>query len=177
MKKVLIISGSPRKHGNSDVLSEQFKFGAEAAGHQVEIIFVRDLKLNYCIGCLTCLKTGKCVLKDSMNEILPKLMEADVICFSSPVYYYSVSGQMKVFLDRCNPLYDRMKDKDFYYMVTAHDDSRDNLELSMKPFHGFALCFDGINEKGRVYGGGVDEPGEIKDKPASQEAYEMGRRV
>ena len=119
MKKVLIIAGSPRKNGNSDMLARQFAKGAEESGHQVEIIYLRDLKINYCQGCLVCLKKGECFQKDDANSLLPKMMEADVVCFSCPVYYYSVSGQMKTFIDRMNPLYDKMKDKDFYYMLTA----------------------------------------------------------
>lgn len=177
MKKVLIVSASPRKNGNSDILSGQFRKGAEEAGHEVETIYVRDLKLNYCIGCLACLKAGRCVQKDAMNDILPKIMDADVICFSTPVYYYSLSGQMKVFLDRCNPLYERMKDKTFYYMVTAADDEKKNLECAMEAFHGFAICFDGITEAGRVYGAGADGKSAVKDTPAYEEAYEMGKRV
>lgn len=177
MKKVLLIAGSPRKNGNSDLLSAQFGRGAEEAGHQVETICVRDLNLNYCIGCLACQKTRRCIHKDAMNDLLPKLMEADVICFSSPVYYYSVSGQMKVFLDRCNPLFEQMKNKDFYYMVTAMDAERRNLEIAMDTFHGFAMCFDDIREKGRVYGGGADKKGDITSLPAYEEAYEMGKQI
>lgn len=177
MSKVLIISASPRKNGNSDILSEQFRKGAEEAGHEVETIFVRDLKLNYCIGCLACQKTGRCVLKDPMNDILPKLMEADAICFCTPVYYYSVSGQMKVFLDRCNPLYDRMRDKDFYYMLTAADDDRKNLEYTMDALHGFALCFNDIREKDRIYGAGAEAKGDVRNLPAFTEAYEMGKGI
>lgn len=177
MKKVLIVSASPRKNGNSDILSEQFRKGAEEAGHEVETIIVRDLKLNYCIGCFACLKTGRCVQEDAMNDILTKMIDADDICFSTPVYYYSLSGQMKVFLDRCNPLYERMKGKTFYYMFTVADGDKKNLEYAMDAFHGFAMCFDDITEAGRVYGTGADGKGAVKDAPAFNETYEMGKNL
>ena len=177
MKKVLIIAGSPRKNGNSDLLAQQFAKGAEENGHQVEIVYLRDLKINYCQGCLVCLKKGECFQKDDANSLLPKMMEADVVCFSSPVYYYSVSGQMKTFIDRMNPLYDRMKDKDFYYMLTAQDDSHQQLDRAFDVFDGFADCFDNIRRCGRVYGGGADKKGEIKDLPAHNEAYELGKSI
>ena len=93
MKKVLIIAGSPRKDGNSDLLARQFAKGAEESGNEVEIIYLRDKQLNYCKGCLVCLKKGECFQKDDANSLLPKMMEADVVCFSCPVYYYSVCGQ------------------------------------------------------------------------------------
>lgn len=104
-------------------------------------------------------------------------MEADVVCFSCPVYYYSVSGQMKTFIDRMNPLYDKMKDKDFYYMLTAQDDSHKQLDRAFDVFEGFADCFENIRRCGRVYGGGADKKGEIKDLPAYIEAYEKGKDV
>lgn len=177
MKKVLIIAGSPRKNGNSDLLAQQFAKGAEESGNQVEIVYLRDLSINYCVGCLACQKTGRCFQKDDANALLPKMMEADVVCFSCPVYYYSVSGQMKTFIDRMNPLYDRMKDKDFYYMLTAQDDSHKQLDRAFDVFDGFADCFDDIRRAGRVYGGGADKKGEVKELPAYNEAYEMGKRI
>lgn len=180
MKKVLIVSASPRKNGNSDILAQQFYRGAVEAGNQVEQIFVCDLKLGYCIGCWYCLDPkngGRCCQKDAMNDILPRMLEADVIVWSTPVYYYSVTGQMKIFLDRCNPLWEKLKDKDFYYMVTAHDAEKANLDLAMQSLHGFAICFENIREKGCIYGGGATEKGEIKNTSAYEEAYRLGTSV
>ncbi len=177
MKKVLIIAGSPRKGGNSDLLAAQFAKGASDAGHEVETVYLRDMKLNYCAGCLSCLKSGKCFQKDGANDLLPKMLAADVVCFACPVYYYSVSGQMKVFLDRMNPLYGKMRNKDFYYMVTAADDSRAQLDRAIDALEGFADCFDDIRRCGRIYGGGAAEKGTIRSLPAFQEAYDMGKGI
>lgn len=177
MKKVLIIAGSPRKDGNSDLLAQQFAKGAEEAGNSVEIIYVRDLRLGYCIGCWACLKTGKCFQKDAANDIHAKMLEADVVCFSTPVYYYSVTGQMKTFIDRMNPLYSHMHNKDFYYMVTAVDTDRRQLDRAIDALEGFADCFDNIRRCGRIYGGGAEQKGDIKTTPAFAEAYEMGKKV
>ena len=177
MKKVLIIAGSPRKGGNSDLLARQFAKGAAENGNEVEIVYLREKKINYCQGCLVCLKKGECFQKDDANNLLPKMMGADVVCFSCPVYYYSVCGQMKVFLDRMNPLYDRMKDKDFYYMVTAQDDNKAQLNRAFDVFDGFADCFADIRRCGRIYGGGADKKGEVEALPAFTEAYELGKSV
>ena len=176
-KKVLIIAGSPRKNGNSDLLAQQFAAGAEESGNEVEVVYLRDLKIGYCQGCMVCLKKGECFQKDDCNSLLPKMMEADVVCFSCPVYYYSVTGQMKTFIDRMNPLYEKMKDKDFYYMVTAMDEDHAQLDRAFDVFDGFADCFDDIRRCGRIYGGGADKKGDIKSLPAFKEAYEMGKRV
>ena len=83
MKNVLILSGSPRRNGNSDLLCYEFFRGAEDAGNQVEKIFVRDKKIGYCNACYGCRKTGKCVIKDDMAEILEKMHWADVIVMAS----------------------------------------------------------------------------------------------
>ena len=160
MKRILVVCGSPRKDGNSDLLASQFSKGAMEAGHTVETIYVRNLQMNYCIGCFACQKNGVCIQKDDINGILPKMLQADVVCFSTPVYYYSVTGQMKTFIDRMNPLYNRMRDKEFYYMVTAAEESHAQLDRAIDALQGFADCFEGIHVSGCVYGGGATDKGE-----------------
>ncbi len=104
MKKVLIISTSPRKNGNSDLLAQAFAGGAKEAGHDVAFVAFREKNIQYCRGCLACQKTFRCVIKDDMAAILENMQKADVVCFATPVYYYACCGQLKTFLDRCNPL-------------------------------------------------------------------------
>lgn len=104
MKKVLIISTSPRKNGNSDPLAQAFAGGAKEAGHDVAFVAFREKNIQYCRGCLACQKTFRCVIKDDMAAILENMQKADVVCFATPVYYYACCGQLKTFLDRCNPL-------------------------------------------------------------------------
>ena len=100
-KKVLILSGSPRKGGNSDLLCDEFVRGAKESGNEVEKIFLRDKEISYCTACYYCRDTGKgCVIKDDMAEILDKMLEADVIVMASPVYFYSIDAQMKIVIDR-----------------------------------------------------------------------------
>ena len=95
MKNVLVLSSSPRKGGNSDLLCDAFAKGAKKAGHKVAKIRVADKKVGYCTGCYACQKTGKCVIKDDAAAILKKMMASDVIVFASPVYFYSVCAQLK----------------------------------------------------------------------------------
>ncbi len=98
-KNVLILSGSPRLYGNSDLLCDEFLKGAKEAGHEVEKIFLRNIKVAGCIGCEHCYKggesTGICTIKDDMAQILDKMSDADVIVLASPVYFYSVGSQIK----------------------------------------------------------------------------------
>lgn len=177
-KKVLILAGSPRKNGNSDLLCQQFQKGAEKAGNQVELIALRERKIHYCTGCGVCNNTHKCVQKDDMAEILDKMVTADAIVMATPVYFYTMDAQMKTLIDRTVPRYTEMSDKDFYFIVSAADTEEANMERTISGFRGFTEdCLNGAREKGVIYGTGAWDKGEIINTPAMEEAYEMGRNV
>ena len=112
-----------------------------------------------------------------MAEILQKMIDADVIVLSSPVYFYSIDAQLKAVIDRTVARWTEIKGKEFYYIVTCADDERESQERTIECFRGYADCVDGAKEMGVVYGTGVYKPGEIKDSPAFKEAYEMGLTV
>ena len=176
-KKVLIISASPRKGGNSDLLCEQFLLGAKEAGHNVEKIFLRDHKINYCLGCGVCNNTHKCVQKDDMKALLDKMVEADVIVLATPVYFYTMDAQLKTFIDRCVPRYTEISDKDVYFIVSAADTDKNNLAPTIEGLRGFTRdCLEGTKEKGIIYGTGAWQIGEVKVLPIYKKAYEMGKK-
>lgn len=178
IKKVLIISASPRKNGNSDILCDRFAQGAKESGHQTEKVFIASKNIGYCRGCGVCNKTHKCVQKDDMAEILDKMVNADVIVLATPVYFYTMDGQMKTFIDRTVPRYTEISDKDFYFIMTAADTEKSSLTRTLEAFRGFTEdCLPGSNEAGVIYGVGAWNIGEIKDTPAYNEAYEMGRNI
>lgn len=178
MKKVLVISSSPRKNGNSDILCNEFIRGAEESGNKAEKVFIADKNINYCKGCGACNVTHKCVQKDDMAEILDKMVEADAIVLATPVYFYSVCSQLKTFIDRTVPRYTEIANKDFYFIMTAADNEKSSLERTLETIRGFTEdCLYGAKEAGIIYGTGAWKIGEIKDTPAYKGAYEMGKRV
>ena len=177
-KKVLILSGSPRRGGNSDTLCDEFMRGAEDTGNTVVKVFLGDYKINYCTGCGVCNGTHQCVQKDDMAEILDKMVEADVIVLATPVYFYTMDAQMKTLIDRTVPRYTEIQNKDFYFIVAAADTERKMMERTIEGFRGFTQdCLTGAREKGIIYGTGAWQAGEIKGTPAVKQAYEMGRNV
>jgi len=176
-KKVLVISGSPRKGGNSDTLCDQFVKGANEAGNEVEKIFIRDKKINFCTGCYACKKDGDCIQKDDMAEILDKMMSADVILMATPAYFYTMNGKMKTLIDRTVPLYSRMKNKDMYFIAAAAESSNSALERTIDGFRGFMDCYEGFREKGIIYAAGVWNIGEVNNTKYMTEAYDMGKNV
>ena len=100
-KKVLILSSSPRRGGNSDRLCDRFMAGAQQAGHEVEKIFLKDRRIGYCTGCGACYGgAGPCPQKDDAAGVIGKMVEADVIVMATPVYFYTLSAQMKTLIDR-----------------------------------------------------------------------------
>ena len=105
MSNVLVISTSLRAKSNSDILAEKLTAGAKDARHTVEHISLKGMELKFCVGCLVCQKTQKCVLHDDAVRIAEKVRDADTLVFVTPIYYYEMSGQMKTLLDRMNPLY------------------------------------------------------------------------
>lgn len=177
MKKVLVLSASPRKGGNSDVLCDLFIKGAKEAGHETEKVFLKDHTVHYCTGCGVCNETHTCVLKDDMKEILDKMVTADVIVMATPVYFYTMDAQMKTLIDRTVPRYTEIANKEFYFIATAADTDRDALHRTFEGFRGFTDCLEGAVEKGLIYGTGAWQIGEIQNRPAVQEAYEMGKNV
>ncbi|MDP4291331.1 MAG: flavodoxin family protein [Bacteroidota bacterium] len=176
-KKVLVIAGSPRKGGNSDMLCDRFIEGAQSAGHQTEKIYIRDQKINYCTGCGSCFSRRECSQKDDMAGLLASMIEADVIVMATPVYFYTMNGQMKTFIDRTCARYTEISGKDFYFILTAADDNKKAMERTVESLRGFTSCLEGANEKGIIYGTGVWQKGEVKGKPSLNEAYRMGSGV
>lgn len=178
MKKVLIVSSSPRKNGNSDILANKFLEGAKVAGNNVKIIDVRSMNLKFCTGCLYCQSHDKCVLNDGMNELYSDFETADVLVFVTPIYYYSVSGQLKTFLDRLNPLYPRKnKFKEVYLLATAADDNESAMNGSISDIQGWIACFEGVTLKSVLKGVGVSEKGDILKTDFPSQAFEMGKNV
>lgn len=177
-KNVVIISASPRKQGNSDLLCDQFLKGAHEAGHKVEKITLRDKKINFCLACDECKKNGgTCIQKDDMAGILDKIIAADVLVLATPVYFYTMNAQMKTLIDRTVAKYPGLGTKDVYIILAAADSNNEAMERTIEGFRGFISCYSGFTEKGIIYGTGAWNLGDIKESKAMDQAYEMGRCV
>lgn len=178
MKNVIVISSTPRPDGNSEVLAKEFAKGAKEAGHSVEIIYLRDLYLRYCNACMYCEKYGTCIHNDGMNEVYQKLYSADAIVLATPVYFYSMSGQLKVFIDRLVPIYTEIS-SDIYIIATQMDDNKEMMEKTIEAIRGCTRdCFENCKEKGVIYGVGLNEMGDArKNISLINQAYDMGKNV
>lgn len=177
-KKIVIITSSLRAHSNSDALAESFSKGAKEAGNDVEVISLKEKKIGYCIGCLACQETQQCVIKDDAMEIAGKIKDADAVAFATPVYYYSISGQLKTMLDRCNPLYPSdYSFRDIYLLATAAEEEESAVKGSITALQGWIDCFESAHLAGTVFAGGVNDAGEMEGHPAADTAYKMGKSI
>lgn len=178
-KKVVIVSTSPRRGGNSEALADAFRAGAAEAGHAVEKICLYDKDIRFCRGCLACQKTMRCVIHDAAESILDQMRGADVVVFATPIYFYEMSGQMKTLLDRTNPLFPaEYAFRDVYLLATAADGDESAMDGAVKGLAGWIACFDRAKLSGVLRGVGVDGMGAIQSCPALlEQAAQMGRNV
>ena len=178
-KKVLILSTSPRRGSNSEALAQAFAKGAEEGGHEVEFISLREKELRFCQGCFACQQTGKCVIRDDMQQIVPKMEQADVLVFATPIYYYEMSGQMKTLLDRGNPLFVAdYRFREVYFLASAAEEEDFVPRRAVSGLEGWIECFPEARLAGTVFGGGVTGTGEMKDHPEKlRAAFELGRNL
>ena len=158
-KKVLIISSSPRKHGNTELLCQSFAKGALESGHNVVEVFLNEKNIHFCQGCAFCEKNpGKCSQHDDMAEII------------------SISGQMKTFIDRLVTIYRQITNKEIYYIFAAGDKTP-NFKIVELCMRGLVSCFAGSKVMGMIQAGGVRKKGEVSYTEHLQEAYKMGAEV
>ncbi len=168
-----------RAKSNSDILTERLIAGAKDAGHTVEHVSLKGKDIRFCIGCLACQKTQKCVQRDDVAEIMEKVKNADTLVFSTPIYYYGMGGQMKTLLDRMNPLYSvDCRFRKVYMLSVATEDEAFVPEKAVIGLQGWIDCFEKAELGGTLFCGGIANPGEALNREAElKEAYEFGRAL
>jgi multimeric flavodoxin WrbA len=181
-KKILVFMGSPRKNGNSAVLAKEAIAGAKAAGAQIESFFLHGMKINPCMACDACRrkKQNSCILKDDMAPLYPKIRQADAIVIATPVYWFTVSAQTKLFMDRWYALGGEegypFKGKKFGILLTYADEDpfRSGAVNALRTFQD-AIRFVGAEITGMVYGSAW-KAGEIrKNKSLLKKARQLGK--
>lgn len=174
-KKIVVISTSLRANSNSEALAKEFVKGAEAAGHEVEYISLKGKSIAFCIGCLACQSKGHCIINDDALPITEAVLNADVVVWATPIYYYEMAGQMKVLIDRMNSMFPKdYKFREVYLLATAADNGSYTPERALAGLTGWIDCFDKAKLAGSLFCGGVNAAGEISGSSKLQEAYELG---
>ena len=175
---ILILSGSPRKCGNTDLLVEAFVKGATQK-HHVEVVSVRDYKVKPCMGCNACFKSkdNTFAQKDDMTLIYEKMSLADMLVIASPVYFYGLSAQMKAVIDRChNPIRDTFHIKKMALLLVGAATLPELFDSILAQYQ-LCLNFFKLEDAGRVLVRGVKDKGDIKNTNALNEAFELGQSI
>ena len=175
---ILILSGSPRKGGNTDLLMEAFVKGA-ALIHHVEVVSVRDYKVNPCMGCNACFRNEQhtCAQKDDMPIIYDKMAHAEMLVIASPVYFYGLSAQLKAVIDRFhNPIRDTFKIKKTAILLVGAATLPELFDSILTQYQ-LCLNFFKLEDAGRVLVCGVKDKGDIKNTDALNEAFELGQQL
>jgi len=178
-KNVLVLTGSPRKGGNTQLLAEAFAQGAREAGCELSIIHAAEKHIRACLGCNGCFETGGvCVQKDDdMAPILQSYREADVVVFATPVYFFGVTAQLKLLIDRTYALLPAGKQKkDVVVLATCGNGDAAVCAPTVAMFREM-IHFSGATEKGLILAAGLHKPGEIAGRPELEQARALGRSL
>ncbi len=179
-KKIIVLNGSPRKNGNTSALVKAFREGAESAGHSVTEFWLEGMNINGCRGCCAGGKNPEspCVQKDDMEQIYPAYKEADVVVLASPLYYWTISGQLKCAFDRlfavaeCDPGYTNPRKESALLMAAEGNGFEETV-------YWYDRLMGHIDWKdcGKVLCGGVMAVGDIEGKPELEEARRLGASI
>jgi len=176
-KKILVLTGSPRNGGNSDLMADAFIKGAYAGGHEVVKIKTDEKNVRGCKACCACYSKGAaCVFNDDFNEIAPHLESADVIAMATPVYWYTFPAQLKAVIDKMFALYVGKKPitaKECILMTCAEEDNLEAFEGLTSSWAMIMKLLEWV-EKGRLIVPGVKDVGDIKKTDALEKAEALG---
>lgn len=179
MAQVLVLMSSPRKNGNTDRLANAFIKGVEENGYSTEKIYVNYQNIKPCLGCNICQKTNQCVQKDDMQEIYEKMLEAKVIVFASPVYFYTFNASMKLLIDRTFAIEKTIHDKDFYLLTTGLAPEESYFRIIKDTFQKYIDCLrvGGNRFVDSILGFQTGNKDDIEKTNALEKAYNMAKEI
>jgi len=181
-KKILILKGSPREKGNSGTLAERLADGAREAGADVESVHLHSLEIRPCDACNECAGAGGCIIQDDMQGLYPKVAAADAIVFACPVYWFTVSAQLKLFVDRLYA-FQSSSWKEFAgkkaAVILTYGDTDLYTSGGINAIHTFETMFRFLKMEiaGMVYGTAMDVGDAGKQPELMEQAYKLGQKL
>lgn len=176
--KIVVLQGSPNKKGSTFILADCFRQGAEDAGHTVEMIDVGHAKIHPCTGCIHCGYEGPCVQKDDVESIRKKILGADMLVFATPLYYYGMSAQLKILIDRFCAFNSSMQRKHMKSALLTVAWNSDSWTFEALEAHYKTLVrYLNLTDMGMVLGYGCGTPSMTEHSKFPQQAYQLGNRL
>ena len=176
--KIVVLEGSPNKNGSSNLLADCFRQGAEEAGHTVEIIDAARADIHPCTGCIHCGYEGPCVQRDEIDQIRPQILEADMMVFVTPLYYYGMSAQLKALIDRFCAFNSSIQRRHMKSALLAVAWNSDDWTFEALEAHYKTLVrYLNFEDRGMVLGVGCGTPSMTRHSEFPQQAYSLGNRL
>lgn len=173
---IVVLMGSPNRHGSTSILVEEFRRGAQEAGHSVDVVDVCHMDIHPCTGCVACGYEGPCVQKDDVEEIRDKLLASNMVVFATPLYYYGMSAQLKTMVDRFCAFNSSLTAKHLKSALLAVAWNADGWTFDTLEVHYRTLVrYLRFEDCGEVLGRGCGTPAMTKKSRYPREAYELGR--
>ncbi len=176
--KIVILMGSPNRKGSTNILVEEFKKGAEESGHSCKVIDVCHANVHPCIGCVRCGYEGPCVQKDDVEMIRRELLNADMVVFATPLYYYGMTAQMKTVVDRFCAYNSSLNSRHLKSALLAVAWNADDWTFDALTSHYKTLVrYINFEDKGMVLGSGCGTPSMTAYSKYPKEAYRLGKSL
>lgn len=176
--KIIVLFGSPNRKGSTNILVEEFKRGAEEAGHMVEVIDVCHADIHPCIGCVACGYEGPCVQKDDVEMIRHKLLASDMVVFATPLYYYGMSAQLKTVVDRFCAYNSSLNGRNLRSALLTVAWNADDWTFEALITHYKTLVrYINFDDKGMILGYGCGSPSMTQRSRYLKDAYSLGKSL
>lgn len=175
--KILVLTGSPRKNGNSNTLADYFIKGAEEAGHQVVRFDAAFKNVHPCIGCNSCGMDGPCVFKDDFELVRQNIVDADMVVFASPMYYFGLSAQLKAVIDRFYAINGKIHVSKKAALLMTYANTAALQAEPIKSHYLTLIDYLGWSDAGQVIASGVWPVGAVNGTKYVKQAYELGKNA
>lgn len=174
---ILVLTGSPRKNGNSATLATQFIKGAEEAGHTVARFDAAFKNVHSCTACNSCGMNGPCVFQDDFQFVRERIIPADLVAFATPLYYFGFSSQLKAVIDRFYAINGSIHVPKKAVLLMTYADNAARKERPLLAHYEMLLSYLGWTDAGRIVAPGVWPAGAVNSTPYPQKAYELGKKL
>lgn len=180
--KVLIIVGG-KKNGNTDKIAKQFAAGVVASGNEAETEYLIGKKMNGCIDCQSCQRNGgTCIWKDDLPPVFEKMLASDILVFACPIYYYGITAQLKMFMDRTYAWQSKVRGKKLYFITSCAAPEmspyKEKIQYAVDSVEGYADCFNGeMKFIKAIIAWDMFECKDITQHEAYKEAAEIGQSI
>lgn len=175
--KIVVLTGSPRKNSNSNILADEFIRGASENGHDIFRFDAAHAKVHPCIACNKCHKDGPCVFNDDFQKVREHLLGADLVVFVTPLYWFGICAQLKTVIDRFYSMDKKLHVPKQAILLSTHLNTAEQPNMPLAMTYEAILNYLGWSNRGIIQAGGMEDAGLIKNTEYPKLAYDLGKSI